>query len=39
MKKVVSYLILIGSAAAMGVAAGFLGKKFFGEPEVDYGDI
>ena len=39
MKKVVSYLILIGSAAAMGVGAGFLGKKIFGEPEVDYGDV
>ena len=39
MKKVVSYLILIGSAAAMGVGAGFLGKKLFGEPEVDYGDV
>ena len=39
MKKVVSYLILIGFAAAMGVGAGFLGKKIFGEPEVDYGDV
>ena len=39
MKKVVSYLILIGSAAAMGVAAGFIGKKFFAEPEIDFGDL
>ena len=39
MKKVVSYLILIGSAAAMGVGAGFLAKKNFCEPEIDYGDV
>ena len=35
MKKVVSYLILIGSAAAMGITAGFVGKKVFGPPEID----
>lgn len=39
MKKVVSYLILIGSAAAMGVAAGFIGKKFFADPEIHFGDL
>lgn len=39
MKKVFSYLILIGSAAAFGIGAGFAGKKLFGDPEVDFGDL
>ncbi|MCR5308550.1 MAG: hypothetical protein K6E21_00365 [Bacilli bacterium] len=35
MKRLVSYLILIGAAAAMGITAGFVGKKLFGPPELD----
>lgn len=39
MKKVFSYLILIGSAAAFGIGAGFAGKKLFAPAEIDYGDL